>query len=107
MTAVLLAPRTRLGVQRYDGPLRSLPSRLPPGQWASDPTRHRARQMICVLFACPECGGVDDIDSSSVSREGEVEREFICQTTTCSFHALLTLSGWGLPTFDVSDEGGE
>lgn len=87
---------TRL--QRHLGAVSTIEA----GQWTSDPLRHRVGQMLTVYFACPKCGGVDEIATNRIAADGGVVPAVEC-SGSCSFKDFVTLEGWREPVFDVSD----
>lgn len=88
---------TRL--QRHLGVLGT----IDPGQWTSDPLRHRVGQMLTVYYSCPKCGGVDEIATSRIAADGGVVPAVQCSGAACSFKDFVSLEGWREPAFDVSD----
>lgn len=87
----LSTPPTRLGIQRYIGPLRH--------QWQGSWTPLRVG---AALIRCPDCNGADEIAADRIDASGEVTDEFLCQLAGCNFARLITLSGWG-GQFDLTD----
>lgn len=86
-------------LQRHLGPIAT----MDPGQWTSDPLRHRVGTMLTVFVRCPACAGVHELEANRVARDGGVVPAWECPTVTCSFKAFVTLEGWGEPQFDTSD----
>lgn len=76
---------------------------MDPGQWASDPLRHRPGQALTVYLACPKCGGVHELATNRIARDGGVIPAWQCEGATCCFKDFIALEGWGEPVFDTSD----
>lgn len=86
-------------LQRHLGPIAT----MDPGQWTSDPARHRTGTMITVFVGCPACGGVHELEAHRVQQGGAVLGAWTCPTATCSFQEFIDLEGWGEPAFNTSD----
>jgi hypothetical protein len=71
-------------IARHLGSLASLPE----GMYATDGD--------CVFFACPRCGGIDEITAEhDIDRGGIVTPLYSCQIVTCSFAEWISLDSYG------------
>lgn len=77
---------------------------MDPGQWTSEPLRQRVSGAVTVYVTCPKCGGVHEIATSRIARDGGVVPAWSCEGAVCSFKDFIALESWGEPSFDLSDE---